>query len=437
MFSRALGALAVISVGANAFLLLPNVNSDDLSTFVNPKSQAIKLPCPDCVFPSKGDGKLRKEAQSDDGDEPLFWVQGGARDVILNFSLSEDDRAIMVNDWQVYPITLDNSGSPTIVEVAASVSLADAQEHPEEATSLEVSGASIFINEEVVSTVGDKVVKVQYQVVSLEGQPISVDGAEVKLLEGTDGSLMIISVEGVKRPLSVFDPMPPPPPHGNEKQCDMLPAALCRWKGLFDTKVNDLKQGLPHKLGGKGCGGRKRPQRLPGHIKPHFDHFEHDNDEAQSEDGQRPSHHHGRPPHPDHFEPADHLDHPHGPHRGPHGVHKGGPSPHGHHHHGPHHRHFLHRFFRAFVSVLVPVVAGITMGMFVSLLGMATGRMIAFLWIKFRRGGKRGYASVAQTHADDEPQLEKGVVELVEEEPLPVYEAAPAYEGTAKETEKK
>lgn len=432
MFSRALGALAVISVGANAFLLPPNVNSDDLSTFVNPKSQALKLPCPDCVFPSKGDEKLSKEAQSDDGDEPLFWVQGGARDVILNFSLSEDDRAVMVNDWQVYPITLDNSGSPTIVEVAASVSLADAQERPEEATSLEVSGASISIDEEVVSTVGDKVVKVQYQVVSLEGQPISVDGAEVKLLEGTDGSLMIISVEGVKRPLSVFDPMPPPSPHGNEKQCGMLPAALCRWKGLFDIKVNDLKQGLPHKLGSKGCGGRKGPQRLPGHIKPHFDNFEHDNDEAQSEDGQRSSHHHERPPHHDHFEPADHLDHPHGPHRGPHGVHKGGPSPHGH-----HHRHFLHRFFRAFVSVLVPVVAGITMGMFVSLLGMATGRMIAFLWIKFGRGGKRGYASVAQTHADDESQLEKGVVELVVDEPLPVYEAAPAYEETAKETEKK
>jgi len=71
------------------------------------------------------------------------------------------------------------------------------------------------------------------------------------------------------------------------------------------------------------------------------------------------------------------------------------------------------------------------MGMVVSIIGMATGRLIAFLWIKFRRGGQRGYASVAQDDAETE-SMEKGAVELVDEkhsdEQLPEYEAAPAYE---------
>ena len=67
------------------------------------------------------------------------------------------------------------------------------------------------------------------------------------------------------------------------------------------------------------------------------------------------------------------------------------------------------------------------MGMFVSLVGMTVGRVIAFLWIKYRRGGQRGYASVAQSEVDDET-VEKGLVEVNEDEPLPEYEAAPAYE---------
>jgi hypothetical protein len=75
-------------------------------------------------------------------------------------------------------------------------------------------------------------------------------------------------------------------------------------------------------------------------------------------------------------------------------------------------------------------MAGITMGMFVSLIGMLVGRLISFLWIKFGRGGQRGYASVAQSEQDTE-SAEKGIVLVendVDEEPLPKYEDAPSYD---------
>jgi len=81
------------------------------------------------------------------------------------------------------------------------------------------------------------------------------------------------------------------------------------------------------------------------------------------------------------------------------------------------------------LSILVPVIAGMTMGILVSIVGVATGHLIAHLWFKFRRGGQRGYASVAQSDAETE-SMEKGVAEVVEaeEESLPEYEAAPAYD---------
>ena len=79
--------------------------------------------------------------------------------------------------------------------------------------------------------------------------------------------------------------------------------------------------------------------------------------------------------------------------------------------------------------ILIPVMAGVTMGMTVSLIGMLVGRLIAFVWIKFRRGGQRGYASVTQDE-DETEVAEKGEIHLLTSEPLPVYEEAPAYEET-------
>ena len=90
----------------------------------------------------------------------------------------------------------------------------------------------------------------------------------------------------------------------------------------------------------------------------------------------------------------------------------------------------MHAFAKGLVAVLIPVMAGIAVGMTVSLVGLLVGRAIAFLWIKFARGGKRGYASVAQ----DELTAEEGDMEKeAEEEAPPMYENAPSYEEVEKE----
>jgi hypothetical protein len=78
------------------------------------------------------------------------------------------------------------------------------------------------------------------------------------------------------------------------------------------------------------------------------------------------------------------------------------------------------------VAILIPVMAGIFVGLTVSMVGLLVGKMIGFLWIKFVRGGKRGYASVALDEETADSATDKKEVEHAEA--TPVYEDAPAYE---------
>lgn len=80
--------------------------------------------------------------------------------------------------------------------------------------------------------------------------------------------------------------------------------------------------------------------------------------------------------------------------------------------------------------MLIPVVAGISVGLAVSLLGLIVGRVISALWIKCSRSGER---SVVRREEDD---IEEGkglmLVDDLDEEALPPYEDAPAYEESDK-----
>jgi hypothetical protein len=397
MIGRTVGALAAMSLGVNAILLPPGISkiSDSrngaLGLSLDPKSQAIKVHCSSCVFPSP-----QQESTLEKGDDDIVWTTGGSKDVLFNFTIDNNDKDLLLNGVKIYPV--DDAfafDEPTVGQVDSSASLTSIKSNPEQITPLRVSSAGMRVHEETISALNDMLVSLNYQVGELESQPMTVDVVDLKLLKGADGSLMIISVDAApsKR---IFDvtPLTGVP----SKDCGMLPAALCKWKSIAEDKISNFKPSMPHAL--SGCGGRKDSHRMPGHIKPHFDM------------------------HPD-SETRPDRPHPHGPpHHGPHGHHG---------HHGPHHHrhhHFLPAFVHAFVAVLIPVMAGITMGMFVSLIGMLVGRLISFLWIKFGRGGQRGYASVAQSEQDTE-SAEKGIVLVendVEEEPLPKYEDAPLYD---------
>lgn len=405
MLGRTVGALAALSLGANAILLPPGVSkiSDSragaLEFALDPKSQAVKVHCSGCVFPSP-----QQESTLEKGDDDIVWIQatGGSKDVLLNFTIADNDKDLLLNGVKIYPV---DGGfafeEPTVGQVSSSASLASIKSNPEQITPLRVSSAGMRVHEETISSLNDRLVVINYQIGQLESQPMAVDAVKLKLLEGAEGSLMIISVDAAPSEHG-FDGTPLA---GLPKECGMLPASLCKWKSAVEDKISNFKPSMPHALG--GCGGRKDPHRLPGHIKPHFEM------------------------HPD-FESRPDRPRPHGPgdHPRPHPPH----GPHGHHsHHGPHHHrhhHFLPAFVHAFVAVLIPVMAGITMGMFVSLIGMLVGRFISFLWIEFGRGGQRGYASVAQSEEGTE-SAEKGIVLLendTNEESLPKYEDAPAYD---------
>lgn len=400
MLGRTVGALAALSLGANAVLLPPGISkisdsrNEAVGFAIDPKSQAVKVHCSGCAFPSP-----QQESVQEKGDDDIVWIQGGSKDVVFNFSVADNDKDLLLNGVKFYPVDTFMMSEPTVGQVHSSSSLADIKKNPEQVTPLRVSAAGMKVHKETISPANDMLVSINYQIHELESQSMAVDGVELKLLEGEDGKLMIISADAT--------PMNPPfgisPSTPADKECSMLPAALCKWKSVVEDKISGFKPGMPHAFG--GCGGRRPrpPHRLPGHIRPHFD--------KPALDGDRPMHPHGPGAHP----------HPHPPH-GPHGM-----------HHGPqHHRH--HHFFpalmRAFIAVLIPVMAGITMGMFVSLIGMLVGRLISFLWIKFGRGGQRGYASVAQSDEATE-SAEKGVIiieDIADEEPLPKYEDAPAYD---------
>ncbi|KAL1311593.1 hypothetical protein AAFC00_001708 [Neodothiora populina] len=405
MLSHTVGIIAALAAGTSAFLLPPGVSSDMTpdrevaATIIDTNTQAIKLGCPDCVFP------LSEKKVAADGDGDLFWIQGGSTDIIFNLTVSEDGKALMIdNKWQVWPMTLETLDFPTVGGIKESLSIAEAKSHPEQVNTMIISGAGITVDEEPISGTGDRILKLHYQIISLEEHPVTVDGVEIQVLQGGDGSLMIISLNNVPnvdllphaRPLQ-------PPTTGVAKGCGNLPASLCKMKNIIESKLGHFKQGnpaAPHR-----CGGRPRPHKMPGHIRPHLDFVE-GPEGHKFGDGEGSKHHH------DHPHPHDHD-----------GWQIGRPQ--------EHERRAM-ALISAIVSTLMPLIAGVVMGFCVSVIGLAVGRFVSFMWIRYRRQTRGEYESVRGSDAEDDEDvvLEKGVIVLEQqtEEPLPVYEAAPAYE---------
>lgn len=163
---------------------------------------------------------------------------------------------------------------------------------------------------------------------------------------------------------------------GKEKECSS-PPQLCRANALLSSKVEEMKSNIAKAKaalaakvaamkGGiiKGCHGRLRPH---------------------------------------------------------HGISAPKPS----HHAEPHHRHAFpaHALARIFAHVILPILVGVAAGMAACALGMLVGRVAAFFWIRYKRGGKKGpYAMVAHCEeAVQEDGKKDGLIAGREEEP-PVYE---------------
>lgn len=437
MLGRSVGIVATCSaLGASAFLLPPGVapgapppppHEAGFHPFasVDPKINILELPCSSCVFPAA------KSEEKVAGEDDAVTIQGGANNLILNFTVSDDGQELNLNGVPIYPVQAgfdvlgsEKAHSWIVQQLPASNSIEDLEADETKGTPLRISGAGTKISQKkIISANGDEVVPLAFQILSLNDQPMTIDEVAIQVLKTDGGELLILSVEPAHEnmmdhvPMSFgpFHPPPPPPPHHegppedheehhSPKKCNSLPAPLCRFLHAVDDKFEAAKNS---RIGNAvGCGGRKdgHPHAMPGHIKPHWG--------APDADGNRKLES-GMPPHM----------RPHGPHghKGPHGP------------HGPHHRHALsHAFFKGVVAILIPVMVGIFAGLTVSMVGLLVGKLIVFLWIKFARGGQRGYARVALDEEAEQPAVvQKDQDEFVEGPP--VYEDAPPYELSEKE----
>ncbi|KAF2224335.1 hypothetical protein BDZ85DRAFT_260799 [Elsinoe ampelina] len=409
MVSRLAGVVAATSaLTAQALLIPPGMQSTGEPVelmLVKPDWQAIRLPCPECVFPTK-QGEVEESAEGE-----TMWIQGGANSLLLNISTIFEGNAVGLEDYALYP-PLASFKKAKVDMIRADTSMTELVEGKANRVSVTVTADSSMAKEEIVSPDADSVVRVHYQIMSIDNHPVTVDGIEVTALKRKDGKMALLNAEPIPKANSIFDSLPPAvgdaPTPSAPRPCS-LPAPVCHFRDVLEAKLKEVQAKLPTKLQfpkKPGCHGRKGAKthsgpdgvRLPTHRRP--PHFQNSDDPRPPH---RPDGHRGKPWM--HGRPHHHF---------------GGP--YHHHHHGG-----LHRAAQGILFVLVPIFLGITMGMLVSMIGMIVGRLIAFVWMRFVRGGRRGYASV-KLNEDEAEAADKEETESVMSEPLPQYEDAPAYE---------
>jgi len=189
---------------------------------------------------------------------------------------------------------------------------------------------------------------------------------EAKLVETGSGQLMIGSVETI-RAQTMSSTL--------DQECTSI---ACKWRAIIADKISKLK-------GLKGCSGMKRPQP-----------------ESSAHPAPAKPIHHGHP------RPAF-------------GAHR------------PHHHHHRHSGFAKFLRglvfhVFIPIMIGVVTGIMASIVGMVVGHIAIFVWrLLFRRG------QFARCHRQHEESIsindEDAKSLLGNDNPPPVYEEAPAYEG--------
>jgi len=425
MLGRTVGIIATCALGASALLIPPGVASDaaapGLSVApVDPKSQTIIVPCPECAFAPE-----ETQVESAEEDDGVFRTREGANGLLMNFTVSDDGTRLQLNGAPFYPHVYEDGqlddGRIPLWQVPSQTDLADVvngevRPIPLQATMWRIQISSFTLN-------GGAAVSASLFFDVVNGERVTVDEVEARLLETGDGQVLIMELLRHSGPNNMVDFTPssssftgrpkedapenkdfhPSPhhhgrPHGHKfTECNVLPEPLCRLKNTIESKIDHAMGAGKHPQFRRPCPGRKgHPNRLP--SKPHLQ-------DLDTEEGPRHNPHHGRPHH-----------------MRPHGGH------HGHHGHGYHLRHhFFRGLVKGLMAILIPVMAGIAVGMTVSLLGLLAGRLVTFLWIKFARGGRRGSIRLVQEEAVMEAGEDKAMLGEEEDAP-PLYEDAPAYE---------
>ena len=424
MICRLVSIAIAYALGTSALLLQPEVlpaasDASVLGPGFEVKNQVVRIPCSGCAFVTRQE-TLFEDAVAD-GDE-WVWTQGGATDLLVNLTISEDGERLELNGGVVYPSELHRDAfaherSIYVYQVPAATSGIEITSDKAKKVPLEVTSFGLTVGEGLQGdSSGAYVIRVRFGVFAVESQPVDIAALEVYLVQKDKqlsiGSASLTSNPGLTphEPSSLPTEEPPLAPGAlpdmsNEKECRMLPQSICKFRNVPEVKLARLRHGRPPCRGRKG---HRRPRRPSGHTRPHSSLVT--NDEEEKPRHHRNHHHHGQPHHMR--------------------SHK-----YRHHHHGQHQRDWVLGLARGFIAVLIPVVAGISVGLSVSLVGLLVVRLVSLLWTRFTRNGWRGYASLAHGNHDDKMEDGKGLM-LVDEdvgEASPTHEDAPAYKETAKQ----
>lgn len=187
------------------------------------------------------------------------------------------------------------------------------------------------------------ILPIQFTILGLQGYPVKVDTVAIHLLRAP-GQTSIAKISQIP-----FEDTP------GATTCDTSSKwSICRLRAIIVARMQAMYEAAKARAHaahgwvkgqGKGCRGK-------------FGHR---------------GGHRGGPP-------GMHHEHDQAAHHGP--------------HHGPHHGHHAHRFGRLLHQTLrffvIPALLGVIGGLLASAIGMLAGQFIAFLWIRYHRGGRRG-----------------------------------------------
>ncbi|KAF2482824.1 hypothetical protein BDY17DRAFT_299226 [Neohortaea acidophila] len=397
MTARILAA-AVWTTAAAGFLLPPGLSSasnDDLLPPALSREHLVHIPCPSC--------SLLPVASDIDGASDWQRMQATIDAILIDIRTTADLQHLEIAGEIVYPWdarSLDDLRRPHATQISYSTSA----ELPIEITSLGMK----FPDPEPASDDGDLTTTFEYQILALGEQDMpDMPVIMIKVLQMKNGELYILDVSSEAAPASEDDdpasffvpeldtPAPPPAP-----ACTNI---LCSLRDFVKSRLGSM-----HK---PACPGRKSRVHSVGaeesKVEAHPHPFHHDH------------HHHHPPPPPSlgHIHiPAPQSPHERHHHHHPHGgSHPWGPPE----EHGRHGHFFLHVAIGSIITTLIPILAGIFVGLLISYIALGFARVVGCVYHSTFRG---------QGSEDDESDdLEKLMPKETEAECPPAYEHAPAY----------
>lgn len=296
-------------------------------------------------------------------DGQYVWAQDVVESsLLLNFSLAGEK--IFLNDKVFHPMEFPNLHAFYAPQIRKS----ESDSLPEQTIPVRLGYGLEALHGEHVE--GQDWFKLQFTVFDLAGRQVHIDTVKIKYAYDQEGHIPTVLIGTI--PVDA-----PGSPSAIGMDCKN---SLCRMKAMIMAKIKEAMQRVKlaaeqaknSKAGAwvKGCHNKFKGGR-PHHGKTHDD---------KSRPHHRP-HHGGRPHHHEHKDLRDRI------------------------------RHFIR-------AIIVPVILGAFAGIAAGAIGMVAGHALAYLWIKYARGGRRGpYSRVSLEEETVEPEEKEGLMT----EPPPEY----------------